>query len=1078
MHHKQNCDGRLDKTYGEDSDDLKTLELEANEAGYLVREFEDGRKSKSLKEEDTQPTNQPSSATQTDDAVGLAEPATQTGTPASYDYEAEYRNMWFQKWKKGEIEFIKNREQFDKFVDNAWNTYQGMMKAKEWQSETEKFAYAQLLDIVGAIPGLGAPADLLAATIKFNYARKVEQRYGMEAASMYYVDAAISLFAATVMGVALSLVWKAAMGTVRIGGAIAAGPIIGAVALAKGLAYKEAKQFLILELKKLLGILGNRLKNHPFKDKMVQATEAVIENIARQSTEELMKKVSARIAKTSAILTTDLTTVSAREAYEILAKDSSMKNAVKGLFKTMTKRTASKRIAQRAINELARPYLGQSAEQLRESAESYIRAFVSRSGSNIEPDALEILFENFSALSKEELIDIIVYFDILTRQIVKPQHAGDIFLKGEMHGLAATNQALFSLVGDEATRNVSRKALEKQARAEFKAAQAAYPAAMEEFEQQQTRYILAIAQFGEEEAIKRGYKPVKPPAPTLRDASRVLEGTKLNDFVNYCATSTLTDLMGVNEALLETELGKKYFAEALKSSGFFELLQNALEAEKVQLTKEMENLLKTGIPEKEAFKQLDKLLDKHVGKAFTKAKEKFEQAYAEAFINYTFAFRGSKQAALKTGAALTKPMSSRGILDRALSPSALIQRNILGRYVLTDGAPVMYGGQALPFLVATLIAAASGKSGFKAALKQAVRSPVYRFSSKFTSAIIASLITYNRFFKPLYPSQDDVLSGGKGKFGKDLEGNAKNANSKAKEQGKNTRETIEATIEEKERPDGYSVGPADEKEANERFKEAIKKEIERINNSKLPSDIKTDVVKELSELGKLSPKQRQKKLKEILNKLEKNIENIEKKTPKADPKKQAAKVKAAQKADTKKTKEPPKTKEKPKASKPDKEGTGKAKAGTSKVGVGDFGAGIRDGSSVEPFLRAYLETREDSPESTHDKLPKALQQLDKEVGDKIYEIYKELPKGRGYNELGDTLEGNPQLWLFGIALGAKADNPFLKLNNIKNLDVKAALEFLDSPAVQKLIPKKKSIEQYRNRVLNERYQKLLKGFTK
>jgi hypothetical protein len=44
MHHKQNCDGRLDKTYGEGSDDLETLELEANEAGYLVREFEDGRK--------------------------------------------------------------------------------------------------------------------------------------------------------------------------------------------------------------------------------------------------------------------------------------------------------------------------------------------------------------------------------------------------------------------------------------------------------------------------------------------------------------------------------------------------------------------------------------------------------------------------------------------------------------------------------------------------------------------------------------------------------------------------------------------------------------------------------------------------------------------------------------------------------------------------------------------------------------------------------------------------------------------------------------------------------------------------
>ena len=44
MHHKQNCDGRLDKTYGEGSDNLEILEREANQAGYLVRQFEDGRK--------------------------------------------------------------------------------------------------------------------------------------------------------------------------------------------------------------------------------------------------------------------------------------------------------------------------------------------------------------------------------------------------------------------------------------------------------------------------------------------------------------------------------------------------------------------------------------------------------------------------------------------------------------------------------------------------------------------------------------------------------------------------------------------------------------------------------------------------------------------------------------------------------------------------------------------------------------------------------------------------------------------------------------------------------------------------
>ena len=44
MHHKQNCDGRLDKTDEEGSDSLMELEAEAQMAGLLVRMFEDGRK--------------------------------------------------------------------------------------------------------------------------------------------------------------------------------------------------------------------------------------------------------------------------------------------------------------------------------------------------------------------------------------------------------------------------------------------------------------------------------------------------------------------------------------------------------------------------------------------------------------------------------------------------------------------------------------------------------------------------------------------------------------------------------------------------------------------------------------------------------------------------------------------------------------------------------------------------------------------------------------------------------------------------------------------------------------------------
>ena len=51
MHHKQNCDGRLDKTDEEGSDNLMGLETEAQKAGILVRMFEDGRREE-LQEQD------------------------------------------------------------------------------------------------------------------------------------------------------------------------------------------------------------------------------------------------------------------------------------------------------------------------------------------------------------------------------------------------------------------------------------------------------------------------------------------------------------------------------------------------------------------------------------------------------------------------------------------------------------------------------------------------------------------------------------------------------------------------------------------------------------------------------------------------------------------------------------------------------------------------------------------------------------------------------------------------------------------------------------------------------------------
>jgi HPt (histidine-containing phosphotransfer) domain-containing protein len=159
-------------------------------------------------------------------------------------------------------------------------------------------------------------------------------------------------------------------------------------------------------------------------------------------------------------------------------------------------------------------------------------------------------------------------------------------------------------------------------------------------------------------------------------------------------------------------------------------------------------------------------------------------------------------------------------------------------------------------------------------------------------------------------------------------------------------------------------------------------------------------------------------------------------------------------------------------------GTGGGKG----TGTGEgFGAGIRGGSNVQDFIEIYLRRRDLGNE--HNKLPDVLRkQLDKEVGDKLYDIYRQLPKNKIYDELDNNLKVSPQAWLYGPALGQRKDNVFFKAKNINDLDNEEALKFLTK--VEKNIEKLKkyvvpeSIEQYRNRVLNERYQKLLKGFTK
>ena len=184
MHHKQHCDGHLQNMSLEDE------EMQANEAGYLLRKYEDGLKKDKLKEqEDQQPARLP----------GEISITTQD------DPEIAFRNVWIEKWEEGKLPFIKNEKQLENFLIKAWNTHQGMMRKREMASASKRMAYAQILDLVGVIPGFGEAADIVSAQIKYDYATRKEASEGLDAAAIYYIDAAISLLAATVVGEGLKL---------------------------------------------------------------------------------------------------------------------------------------------------------------------------------------------------------------------------------------------------------------------------------------------------------------------------------------------------------------------------------------------------------------------------------------------------------------------------------------------------------------------------------------------------------------------------------------------------------------------------------------------------------------------------------------------------------------------------------------------------------------------------------------------------------------------------------------------------------------------------------------------------------
>jgi hypothetical protein len=128
MHHKQNCDGRLDKTYGEGSDNLEILEREANEAGYLVREFEDGRED----------TNESVLKEQEYEIPGLGIKL-RVAPPSEVFADEPKRQLPFRK-RDIQLSTPKGRKQFEKdfALINAFDYLQKLGTLSSYVSEAEK----------------------------------------------------------------------------------------------------------------------------------------------------------------------------------------------------------------------------------------------------------------------------------------------------------------------------------------------------------------------------------------------------------------------------------------------------------------------------------------------------------------------------------------------------------------------------------------------------------------------------------------------------------------------------------------------------------------------------------------------------------------------------------------------------------------------------------------------------------------------------------------------------------------------------------------------------------------------------
>ena len=1074
MHHKQNCDGRLDKTYGEGSDVLKTLELEANEAGYLVREFEDGRENIN---ETVEQLNEVAPLV----AVGLVLLSSYllTGDTSETQWKNAMIRGLDKAFKEGRITEEEAKKQAEKIRNWRING--------SWEDMESSLIITDLIGI--AFP----PADFISALQKYELYKQFEGKEDkiiipligeFLKSDFYFVDMCISIVSGLLVGQPL----KMAMMLLKQ----------GVSTTAKAIRYSNA---LLIGIPTIIQKLGSRVLNKlsPKYQVILTRFESVLQNtintgkaisdfknilkvdvVGMNSAVRALNGIDrfnfilgkgpmvARIGNTASkfslaqfikraveIITKirtarfidDIINVADLQKFDDLIEWATQQTitVTKGgkevaiKVKTVPAAMSTAKGVRGAAGMTRVKTVGGVTEQvplLTEKGAQVLR--------DLSPNQKKILawifskIDDVSGLSAAQLEGLKDALDMIIKavEVAKQGTINVVNIAKEMNkaGIGVWDD-LLSKIGAETIQKLEKFPWDKGFEAFEDVVKGIVEAAMPKGK---TLEAIARRLIGESpELLKALEAAAKEAEEALKLAREIAEG-------KYIVKG---EKLFTKTGELATDKLQKLYKFIEKGEGFI-----------------------GAIYDKHIIKFVNEFLNPNVSSKF--GQEFLQRVVSEIDSFVIPLFGGAKAAKLRVSAKIADTIGSDPIRARSFLAAfaRIINTNFLGKGFVT-GTYIIDGRLVnsvvkLFFNSQKIIRGVEKTSG--------VIGPVM------SGLMASSMFIWLRVLKPV------SMAGGSGISGKDEQKVEKSidAAQKVKEKLGPVLDLIEGAP-----LDVAQLEPVDIPAAATAANAAV----ENTDNSPLINYVKkiTDILTEFDKAYKNA------KGKEGKGRAAQNAKNKLKKTGKEA-------TGGAKKAATKAVKEGPKPS--PEQKREATKNNGKLKKTTDAAatdaanqaaggtgGLGDqgtgttagtgagegFGAGIRDGSNVQDFIEIYLRRRDLGKE--HNELPEVLRkQLDKEVGDKLYDIYIDLPQDKIYDELGNNLKKSPQAWLYGPALGEREDNVFFKAKNINDLDKEEALKFLRKVDVEKLkkYVVKESIEQYRNRILNERYQKLLKGFTR